>query len=335
MIKLKKGFLYAERVILNVIRLPRTLQYLETSLAKHQLSLEEQYLTVDGLDKVQRDSLSKINRLETVTDQHSDISDAYARLDTRLTNLQHIITKSKDSFGDAKSKEKQTIVNNTVADNHSFDMFYKEFEDRFRGSENLIKARVSEHLELFTTLSPEVRKMKIVDIGCGRGEFLAVMKESGFNAHGVDMNGDMVKRAISQGLSAEEIDALSFLKKQPSSSVAAVTGFHIVEHIPFEPLMEIFQECYRSITKGGLVLFETPNPESLYVGASTFYTDPSHLRPIPPGLLAFMLEYSGFKTEILLLHKQHEDINTKNKYLARLYNTVYGYADYAVVGRKV
>lgn len=328
--KMKKAFFYAKQVLVDIARLPQIISHLEKNLAG-------QGLNINNLNTLQESNNLKINQLEVTAEQYSSVMEAYDRLDTRLTNLQHILSQPNGaSFSETTSKsDQQSTVNGTVADNHSFDVFYKEFEDRFRGSEELIKKRVSEHLHIFAELPPKIKTKKIIDIGCGRGEFLMVMKENGLNAHGIDMNKDMVERAINLGLSAEENDALSFLRDQPSSSLAAVTGFHIVEHIPFEPLMEIFQECYRTVAKGGLVLFETPNPKSLQVGADTFYTDPSHLKPLPPGLLSFMLEYNGFKPELLLLHKQHNDIKTADKYLAEVYDTVFGFADYAIVGRKI
>lgn len=112
----------------------------------------------------------------------------------------------------------------------------------------------------------------------------------------------MVKRAQEAGLTAIQSDALSYLRTQGTSSLAAITGFHIVEHIPFDALMAIFEESYRTIAHEGFVLFETPNPHNLAVGACNFYMDPSHIHPIPPELLAFALKTVGFDTEIIPLH---------------------------------
>lgn len=163
---------------------------------------------------------------------------------------------------------------------------------------------------------------------------MSVLTEHGFTAIGVDMNVEMVERAKSLGFKAYADDAESYLSKQNTNSLAGITGFHIVEHIPFESLMRIFTECYRTISREGIVLFETPNSRSLSVGANTFYLDPSHQRPIPPDLLAFMLEYVGFSTEIVPLHRIKPEITSGSETLKELHETVFGFADYAVVGRK-
>jgi len=256
-------------------------------------------------------------------------------LDNRFIDLQHkILTLAQDTKKQSDKSEASITINGSVADNHDFDMFYKKFEDAFRGKEEIIKERIAEHVPLFTNLPDSLIKKPVIDIGCGRGEFLKLMKENGIKAVGIDMNEDMVNRVREFGLEAIHTDALSYLKDQPTASLSAVTGFHIVEHIPFESLMVIFSECYRTIDRGGFVLFETPNPRSLSVGANTFYCDPSHQRPIPAELLSFMLEYTGFKPEIILLHHIRPELASEVAGLHDVYESVYGFADYAVIGRK-
>ena len=98
--------------------------------------------------------------------------------------------------------------------------------------------------------------------------------------------------------------------------------------------MDIFTECYRTLARGGFVLFETPNPRSLNVGANTFYTDPSHIRPVPSELLSFMLEYIGFKVKVVPLHRSVPELNSDSYGLNQVHETVFGYSDYAVVGKK-
>ena len=244
----------------------------------------------------------------------------------KLNALESEVAKLKKSL-----KISTKIVNNTVADNHTLDDFYKRFEDKFRGSENLILERLRDYDDLFTTIKNP--KLPIVDIGCGRGEFLGYAASHGLKAVGVDMNGAMVARAKELGYTAIENDAMSYLASQKTSSLAAIVGFHIVEHIPFESLMSIFQECYRTINPGGFVLFETPNPENLIVGACNFYYDPSHIRPLPPRLLAFMLETIGFKIEIKYLHES-DQLNLYPERDREVFRYFYGPMDYAVIAQK-
>lgn len=312
----KKKLPYPVRIISHGMRLPSYVAFFESKIAS--LSTENSELQ-QRLIQAEDDLASLRGKIAS-----------FERIDDKITDLQHRLAVNTQPKNSA-----QPAVNHTVSDNHTYDQFYKRFEDKFRGSENTIKERVAEHLPLFNSLSPKLKKFPILDIGCGRGEMLGVLKENGYLGIGVDMNESMVNRAIANGFEAYCTDASTYLRQQNPDSLAAVTGFHIVEHIPFESLMEIFQDCYRSVARGGFVLFETPNPETLSVGAHTFYLDPSHQRPIPPQLLAFMLEYSGFESQIIRLH----DMSTvpsaaKSSLLRRMFTSLYGPADYAVVAYK-
>lgn len=254
-------------------------------------------------------------------------------IDDRIIDVSELI-KSRDSELGTQSVANKP-VNNTVADNHDLDRFYKQFEDKFRGSEGDIIARMDDYKDLFSSLPKDVKKKPIVDIGCGRGEFLSFAKKLKLKPVGVDMNKSMVDRAVELGYDAVQDDAISYLSKQKKGSIGCITGFHIVEHIPFESLMELFGDCYRTITPGGFALFETPNPNNIVVGSSGFYMDPSHIKPIPPELLAFAMESVGFKCEILRLHPVHEKIEHTDEVVKDIMGLVYGARDYAVIARKI
>jgi O-antigen chain-terminating methyltransferase len=112
-----------------------------------------------------------------------------------------------------------------------------------------------------------------------------------------------------------------------------VSGFHIVEHIPFDDLLELVKESLRVLKPGGLLIMETPNPENIVVGSSSFYLDPTHQQPIPPSLLAFLPEYYGYeKVKIIRLQESIELKNAKHSTLLNVLNGVS--PDYAVVARK-
>ena len=321
---------YPFRILSHIARLPDYVSIHRSLLDLHSQEIDSAQTLIDNLEKENAKLTEDFENIKKALHHFQNIDDKVTDLQYRLTQLSKKKTlPQKDDTNDSLK-----TINNTVADDHSFDLFYKKFEDRFRGSEELIQARVAEHLPLFTSLSFALKKKPVVDIGCGRGEFLAVLDKAKFKAIGVDMNEDMVKRANDIGLVAIQDDALSYLSKQKTSSLAAVSGFHIVEHIPFESLMEIFAECYRVVAHGGFALFETPNPRSLNVGANTFYTDPSHIKPIPPSLLAFMLEYVGFEPEIIELHRTEPELHSDIPGLKLVHDSVFGYADYAVIARR-
>jgi O-antigen chain-terminating methyltransferase len=320
MLSKKSPLLYPLRIFAHLVRLPRYIEFFEK---------REQHLTHENHDLgIEIESIK-----QTLADVRSDLS-LLPSIDARIVNLQYKL-EAEPIGRNRKHVDKGTPVNYTVSDNHDFDYFYKLFEDRFRGTEEAIKKRMAEHLPLFMKLPHHLKKLPIIDIGCGRGEFLSLMKEHKLQAIGVDMNKRMVDRANALGYTAVENDALTYLQTRKTNSLAAIVGFHIVEHIPFESLLKIFEQCYRTVTSGGFVLFETPNPQALVVGANTFYLDPSHQRPIPPPLLAFMIESVGFKPKVIPLHRVKPKLENTDPSLIEVYETLYGPGDYAVMGQKI
>lgn len=216
------------------------------------------------------------------------------------------------------------------------DAFFKHFEDQFRGSRDEIKQRLSVYLPYFQEAAVEQRGLTI-DVGCGRGEWLELLAEHQIPALGVDLNAEKVAACIELGYAAKVADAVSFLRQQEPGSVFAVTGFHIVEHLPFEVLLDLFDAALHALKPEGLLIFETPNPENLLVGACNFYFDPTHLHPLVPAVLQFVATHSGFtQAEIKRLHPYPDDHLARGDTDAdRLLNRyLFGPQDYALLARK-
>ncbi len=212
-----------------------------------------------------------------------------------------------------------------VAPDESVDLnsFYYEFEALFRGSRDSIKQRLEVYLDYLAELpaDPDARG---VDVGCGRGEWLELLGEHDIACTGVDLNAVMVEECRALGF-----DAITYLHAQPADSLAVVSGFHIIEHIPFEKLIALFDAALHALRPGGLLIFETPNPENLVVGACNFYYDPTHLHPIVPAVAEFMARQRGFASaEILRLHPYPADhMLTEDSETARRFNkALYGHS---------
>ena len=182
--------------------------------------------------------------------------------------------------------------------------FYRAFEDRFRGSREVIKSRLTVYLPFIEPLQEIYDVCRATDLGCGRGEWLELITEAGVTAHGVDLDDGMLAACRERNLSVETGDAISFLKSLPDQSQAIISGFHIIEHIAFSDLRVLVQEAFRVLKPAGLLILETPNPENIVVSSTSFHLDPSHIKPIPPQLLAFLTEYYGFyRNKILRLQE--------------------------------
>lgn len=217
---------------------------------------------------------------------------------------------------------------------HALDAFYVSFEDQFRGSRAEIKQRLRVYLPLITGAGIGQDDAPILDVGCGRGEWLELLREEGLRSSGVDSNRVLVAQCRELGLEVVESELMSYLLGLPDSSLGAVTGFHIVEHLPLETLVKFLDETVRVVKTGGAVIFETPNPQNILVGACNFYFDPTHRNPLPSPVMKFLVESRGFiRVEVLNLNPSDEAPVKGSSELARRFNQYfYGPMDYAVVG---
>jgi O-antigen chain-terminating methyltransferase len=221
--------------------------------------------------------------------------------------------------------------------NQRFDSLYVAFEDAFRGSREEIKQRLAPYIERIKLAGAGRLESPIVDIGCGRGEWLELLRDNGLVAYGIDTNSMMVERTASLGLDVRAADLLEHLRSLSDSSRSAVTAFHVVEHLSFPTLIDFLDEAVRVIIPGGILILETPNPENLRVGATTFYYDPTHRNPIPPDPLRFIVENRGFSdVEIMRLHPSPEWdwLQGEGPGFTRLNQLLFGPRDYAIYARR-
>lgn len=251
--------------------------------------------------------------------------------------LDHIRSQLSDAHASIERLTEECKRNGLMADDHENDAFYVHFENAFRGTEQEIKDRLRVYVPRLRESKVDFKRHPVLDIGCGRGEFLDLMHDEKINAIGLDLNEDMVARSNERGFNAVQADAFDYLAKQKTGSLGAITGFHIVEHIPFGRLLRLFHECQRVLVPGGIVIFETPNPENTDVGSFTFYYDPSHLHPLAPAVLSFALETRGFAVDIVRLHPKgdgSEADGIENPHVAEVVRRFYGPRDFAVIGTK-
>ena len=213
------------------------------------------------------------------------------------------------------------------------DSFYRAFEERHRGPRELILSRLAVYRPFVSPLKTVNPAPSAIDLGCGRGEWLELLKVEGFSPLGIDLDEEMLKGCREHNLPAQQGDAVAYLSTLPDESQTIVSAFHFVEHISFDQLRTMVSEALRVLKPGGLLIMETPNPENIVVATRNFYLDPTHLRPIPPQLLSFLPEYYGFaRTKILRLQESKALAINESPTL----NDVLGGAspDYAVIAQK-
>ena len=228
---------------------------------------------------------------------------------------------------------KAPVLQSHPEQDHLLDSLYFSLEDVLRGTPEQIKEEVKVYLPV---LQKAGISSDILDVGCGRGEWLQVLRQEGFQARGIDTNRILVQQCKELLLDVEEREALSYLESLSDGGLNAVTAFHFAEHLPLETLVQFLDEVGRTLRPGGLIILETPNPENLLVGSCNFYLDPTHKNPIPIPTMKLLLEARGFRCEdVLKLHAvSSTKIEVKDQLTSHLNHFLYGPMNYAVVARK-
>jgi O-antigen chain-terminating methyltransferase len=273
--------------------------------------------------------LTSAERIEALEAQVRDLARALAEASQRVAGLETELRAKVDGSGPR------------------FAALYAEFTDRFRGSPAEVTAKLAGYL-------PDVRRLVgavaggagaggsgVVDVGSGRGEWLALLRDAGVSASGVDVNPAFVESGRARGLDLVQGDAVAHLHGLPPGSVDVVTAFHLIEHLDVETLLALLAAARQALRPGGCVLFEAPNPSNVRMGACDFYNDPTHRSPLPPALTEYLVSASGFcEVEVRPLHPDDRSpfgpaVSSAGQLVEQVVAlTLYGPQDYAVLGYK-
>ena len=235
------------------------------------------------------------------------------------------------------STRMQLLADGTLDKPDLPDAMYVAFEDRFRGTREDIMQRVSVYLRRVRDCDVGSSDAPVLDVGCGRGEWLEVLTAAGLVARGVDRNPVMVAECRARGLDVVQGDGIGYLRQLPSGSLGVLSAIHVIEHIGFNDLIALLDEARRVLRPGGMLVLETPNPENLVVGACSFYYDPTHRQPLPPEPMRHVTQARGFTdVEILRLHPAMPPEKTTanpDAWSASIDALLYGPQDYAIIAR--
>ena len=225
-----------------------------------------------------------------------------------------------------------------------FAAVYAGFIDRFRGSPAEVTAKLAVYLpdvrRLVGAVGPDAETTGVVDVGSGRGEWLALLRDAGVPASGVDSNPAFVDAARARGLDVVRGDAVAHLQDLPPDSVDMVTAFHLIEHLDVEELLALLAAARHALRPGGCVLLETPNPTNLRMAACDFYNDPTHRSPLPPALTEYFVASSGFgEVEVWPMNPNQSPFEPAGAGAGQqveqlVVQALYGPQDYAVLGCK-
>jgi SAM-dependent methyltransferase len=217
-------------------------------------------------------------------------------------------------------------------------------QQRFRGSEAAIKARQRVYLEHFPAGA------RVVDLGCGRGEFLELLRERGARGQGVDADLDNVLRCRAKGLDVVQADAFTFLEGVADASLDGIFCAQFIEHFPPARVVSLIGLAARKLAANGVAILETPNPSCVSVFGHAFYLDFTHVWPYHPEAMKFVMQAAGFTGVALVFSSPLDpdarlplmgdqtifgrDTEAYNRAAALVNRLLLGPQDYAVVGRR-
>jgi 2-polyprenyl-3-methyl-5-hydroxy-6-metoxy-1,4-benzoquinol methylase len=231
---------------------------------------------------------------------------------------------------------------------------YVGFEDQFRGSPEEIRRRLADYIPFFT------QARDVLDVGCGRGEFLELLREHAISARGIDLNHQMVEVCREQGLDVVQGNALTFLPSLADGSLGGVFAAQVVEHLQPEALVGLLDAAYHKLRPGAAIVLETINPACWSAFFDSYIRDVTHVRPLHPDTLKYLLQASGFEDVAVRYSAPYPEENrlqpvpapavtadtpsdlrrlaelagTFNTNVERLNAALFTYRDYAVIGTR-
>jgi O-antigen chain-terminating methyltransferase len=204
------------------------------------------------------------------------------------------------------------------------------FAENFRGSEEAILERQRHYVLRYAGSAP------VLDLGCGRGEFLQAARTAGLRATGIDQSEECIALCRAKGLHAEKAELFRYLSALADHSLGGIYCSQVVEHIDPHRLPDLILLMAKKVRAGGLAIIETPNPECLAIFATHFYIDPTHTRPVPPALLGFYMEEAGFgRLDIERISPAVNEIPELAELPKAIREKFFGGLDYVIYGRKL
>jgi O-antigen chain-terminating methyltransferase len=318
-------------------------QRTDTALASYDAKLQSALRefaerNAKQIEALQTELLGQRNAVESLSRQVGQVSTHQRVRERDVRRLVHAIEHGDLPLARAESSAATPMFPSEIKGEGAFDYFV--FEDRYRGDEPDIRRRQQSYLEYFRG------RDNVVDIGCGRGEFLELLRDNGISGRGVELGTDQYLLCKEKGLDVMQQDLFEFLESLPDGSLGGIFSAQVIEHMTAGDQLRYVTLAYRKTMPGSPVILETINPECVYALARNFFLDPTHVRPVHPETLRFAMEsaqfrnvelsFSGAATDQqippLSLNGDSGSLREFNAAIQRLNHFLYGYQDYAAIG---
>ena len=312
----------------------RNLQAINNMPAINVQAIENRFNDLDARERRLKAGVNQMVQAETraLMASNADLARNFIELSRRLDK---VLLATQNQNTPSVPSEKAPIDEGGIG--AVMDSFYHKLENKYRGTTSDIRNRLRIYLPDVESAAIRTGGKPVLDIGCGRGEWLGLLNDAGLTAIGVDTNPVQIEDVQDKGLDARLGDARSALTEAADASIACITAHHLIEHLPFEEVLWITREAMRVLAPGGMLLFETPNIRNVLVGATSFYNDPTHLNPMTDPVLNVLFETVGFQpieTRYLHPHERLAEFIAKPGVDPELANLMFGAQDLAILGHK-
>jgi len=342
-----------------------TVQYINESVRPLELAIDEYKTARDDVRRFQEALAARERRMEALIEairtEHAEIRTSLGVLQQATHNIGSVVSgisrtsdpvvsgfpgppKLGTSEGGSRTDEPWGTSNVPSSSVETLSHKYVGFEDAFRGSSDDIQARLRDYIPIFA------RASDVLDIGCGRGEFLALLREGGVTARGIDLNDAMVAVCREKGFEATKADALSYLRGVPAGSLGGLFAAQVVEHLEPAYLTRLLEAAFDALRPGAPIVLETINPACWFAFFESYIRDITHVRPLHPDTLKFLLIASGFQ-QIEIRYRapypEHEklqplpasavlgdSIDTINANVEKINRLLFTHLDYAAIARR-
>jgi len=304
--------------------------------------------SLEQVERYREALAARERRMEAAFDQLRDEQQELRTVVAVLRQSNHDLTRELSRQGERSGQGEQSRENAplrapTTTSSEALSAKYVGFEDQFRGAPEEIRARQVRYVELFAGAAD------VLDIGCGRGEFLALLTERGIRARGIDVNDSMVEVCRQKGLEASKADALAYLRAQPAGSLGGLLAAQVVEHLEPAYLTNLLDAAYAALRPGAPIVLETINPACWFAFFESYVRDITHVQPLHPDTLKFLLQASGFggvQIQYEAPYPEHHKLqrvtsstlgdaaDALNANVDKLNSLLCTYLDYAAIGKR-
>ena len=317
------------------------------STVELQRQLAHTLSAVDEVTRYRESLAARERRMErtmaTILAAHDELRTSVGVLQQALQNLKRELVRLAPAAPSAPLAPSEPMAPSAPKD--AFDSYkYVGFEDPFRGSADDIRRRVAEYVPIFQGASD------VLDVGCGRGEFLALLSQHRISARGIDLNAAMVDVCREKGLDATNADALTYLRAQPDGSLGGLFAAQVIEHLEPSYLTQFLDAAFDKLRPGAPIVLETINPGCWFAFFESYIRDLTHERPVHPDTLKYLLIATGFQRVDIRYLAPYPDaeklqplpenaaladsIDTLNANVEKINRLLFTYLDYAAIGHR-